>query len=249
MLMIIGKYKIPFFDLDWTLIKGGSLIHRNSIIYALKSVFNIDADIDSINIQGMVDRQILYELALKSGIKRKSILKNMEKLINNTNKIFLENSMNKKFIALPGSYELLKTLHEKKIPVGILTGNTNVIGKYKLKNTNLYDFVDYEVYGDRFLERAELVKIAIKKLKNIYPNAVFDDMIIVGDTPKDIECAKENGVKVISVATGIYKRKELYKADLVLSSLEEINKFISFITERKNVENDLLLNKSYPHPV
>ena len=49
------------------------------------------------------------------------------------------------------------------------------------------------------------------------------DFMIIGDTPRDFACAREAGIKVILVATGIFPFEELTKEkpDLLVHTLED----------------------------
>ena len=55
---------------------------------------------------------------------------------------------------------------------------------------------------------------------------------LVGDSPRDMSCGKKAGVNAIGVASGDYKKSDLEEAgaDLVLSSLEEVERGINFIS-------------------
>ena len=46
--------------------------------------------------------------------------------------------------------------------------------------------------------------------------------VVIGDTPRDIACARADGVRCIAVATGPYGPDDLAKADVVLRSAHEL---------------------------
>lgn len=54
---------------------------------------------------------------------------------------------------------------------------------------------------------------------------------MVGDTPKDIECAHVNQSPCVAVATGRYNEEQLSDADCVLSSFEDVNKSVLAMVE------------------
>ncbi|UCD36558.1 MAG: HAD hydrolase-like protein, partial [Nitrospiraceae bacterium] len=56
---------------------------------------------------------------------------------------------------------------------------------------------------------------------------------VIGDTPRDVRCAKVHGARCIAVATGPYSREELLKteADLVLDSLAETGRWLALAGE------------------
>jgi phosphoglycolate phosphatase-like HAD superfamily hydrolase len=56
----------------------------------------------------------------------------------------------------------------------------------------------------------------------------YSDCIVIGDTPRDVECSKPYGAKAVAVATGPYSYESLLRtdADLVLESLEDGREFL-----------------------
>ena len=49
-----------------------------------------------------------------------------------------------------------------------------------------------------------------------------DTAIVIGDTPRDIACARADGVHVIAIATGPYRPSDLHGADVVIDMAREI---------------------------
>jgi phosphoglycolate phosphatase len=46
--------------------------------------------------------------------------------------------------------------------------------------------------------------------------------VVIGDTPRDIACARADEVRCIAVATGPFTTAELADADVVLASAHEL---------------------------
>ena len=57
-----------------------------------------------------------------------------------------------------------------------------------------------------FVDRADVVREAIE---NVGPEVNADQVLIIGDTPKDITAALDNGVTAVGVATGSYTSEQL----------------------------------------
>ena len=55
--------------------------------------------------------------------------------------------------------------------------------------------------------------------------------MIIGDTPRDIECARHAGAYAIAVATGQYSREELapYKPDTLFDDLSDTQSVMATI--------------------
>jgi phosphoglycolate phosphatase-like HAD superfamily hydrolase len=79
-------------------------------------------------------------------------------------------------------------------------------------------------YGSDSTDRAELTRCAIERAGRILGQRLDPQRIlVVGDTPKDIEAARAVGAVTVGVASGSYGEAELRKAgaDYVLASLRE----------------------------
>ena len=58
-----------------------------------------------------------------------------------------------------------------------------------------------------------------------------EECIVIGDTPRDVECARIHGGHCIAVATGPYPKEDLLntEADIVLDSLEDRDHLLDFM--------------------
>lgn len=116
---------------------------------------------------------------------------------------------------------------------GLLTGNYPIAAAYKLKAANIdYDF-SFGAFGEFDRDRNQLPHLAIKEVKKLLG---FDPdpskFVIIGDTPRDIICAKRAGMKCVAVTTGKFDREtlEAHEPDLVIDSLAEPEKWFNEIS-------------------
>ncbi len=132
-----------------------------------------------------------------------------------------------KYSVNPGVEGALEFTDEIGAINSILTGNSKPRAVDKLRRVNLISKLSIELgfFGDQKYEREELVKSAKKELVISKKQRI----ILIGDAQRDIEAARKNGVKIISVATG----KDSY---IVLKSLNP-----DFII--KNFTTDMYLFK------
>jgi len=125
---------------------------------------------------------------------------------------------------LPGVREFLNYLVSTNQFRGIITGNTKITGEQILQRTNLIQYFQVFSYGDNEFSRANIIRSAIASAKR--KGLIFNKSIIIGDTPADVESAKEVGTLSVAVATG-HKSINLLRnigADLVLNDLTEFRK-------------------------
>src|SRR5690606_6258445 len=63
-------------------------------------------------------------------------------------------------------------------------------------------------------QRSDLVSAAMRKYERLTGAAMTPDrVILIGDTPRDIECARQSGCRVLAVATGHYSLASLRSDD------------------------------------
>jgi phosphoglycolate phosphatase-like HAD superfamily hydrolase len=124
--------------------------------------------------------------------------------------------------ALPGVLELLRRMRSERLAfMGLLTGNYAESGSHKLRCAGIDpDWFEVAAWGDMAEERPGLVKVALAQLRTrIAPQ----DVIVVGDTARDIHCAHVNGSRCVAVATCYTSATELAAAgaDMVLEDLRD----------------------------
>lgn len=131
---------------------------------------------------------------------------------------------------MPGVLKLLEALYPRThrdgdITLGILTGNFEAAATLKLQAAGL-DLKMFPVaaYAEDGESRNDLPRVAIARAEAIHRESIPPERVyIIGDTPRDIECARANGCVPISVATGRFTVPQLRAAggDLVMESLAD----------------------------
>ena len=151
---------------------------------------------------------------------------------------YLERSLSKGFLSVscPGAKETLDWLVKEKakrssLYLGLLTGNSHSNALLKLRAAGIeVGIFDLEIssFGDSHQNRLSLFQDSLSKLQeNFGSHICASDVVVVGDTPLDIECAKQSGCSVIAVATGNYTVEELalFQPDFVCNQLIEAKEF------------------------
>ncbi len=116
---------------------------------------------------------------------------------------------------LPGVRELLgrvQELHrdEERCVPAVLTGNIEAGARIKLKVFDLESFFVLGAYGDEGRVRRELPPVAIGRARELTGRDFAGaDVVIIGDTPNDIDCGRPVGARTIAVTTGPYSRETL----------------------------------------
>lgn len=224
--------KIPLFDIDYTLIKRHPDNKTNTFAYVLKKTYKVKNPVTKIEYAGMLDPQIILEMAVSNGISPRVAKEKLTLAMIHLHEHFIVNDKEIKFLELGGAREILEDL-KSKVPLGLLTGNIEPVAWKKLAKVNLHHFFNFGAFGNMAMKRSHLVPIALESLRRKHGNHyTMEQLVIIGDSLKDIECAKETRIKVIAVATGKHSKKELQEAgaDLVIDSLKEKAQIINFLS-------------------
>lgn len=222
--------KILLFDIDGTLLSAGGAGTR-SLNKAFESVLGINEAFKNFEMAGKTDVQIVKEGLRLYGIEPTSALVN-EILSNYIKFLQIEIQNNSKHLK-PGVKEFIDlNLTIFGYPMGLLTGNIERGARIKLDPFGLNPLFPFGAFGSDHEDRNQLLPLAIKRfVENFKKDVDFSQVIVIGDTPRDVACAKPYGAKVIAVATGPYSVSELMKteADIVLENLSEIDKVLPIL--------------------
>jgi phosphoglycolate phosphatase-like HAD superfamily hydrolase len=134
---------------------------------------------------------------------------------------------------MPGARELLEALAEyDHLHLALLTGNYREAAEIKLRHFEIWEFFEWGAFSDDHHDRNELVPIAKARAETYdVPPEAIERIIVIGDTPHDIECARVAGAKSIAVATGGYTLVQLQEAgaDEVLPDLTDAARVIRLL--------------------
>lgn len=223
--------KLVLFDIDGTLITR-CLIHEEAFSVGFK-VLNIDADIREFPCAGRTDKWIIMEVLKKKGISKKQISDNIRKVYEEMINYMRERiKKDNSFSIIPGVKKLLENIEKRGHFMGLVTGNIEEIAILKLQKTGISSFFLFGGFGDISEDKGDLIEIAIKNAENkIGIKFNKNDVIIIGDTPIDVECGKKSGIKTIAMATGPYSFEELEKCnpDFLFKDYRNISSIIKAI--------------------
>jgi phosphoglycolate phosphatase len=208
--------KLVLFDIDGTLLNSEGL-GRASMQRALGEVFG-SAGNPAYRYDGKTDKQIVRDVMRLEGHSDEHIDSRMETLI----LLYLEGlrigakSGTFKVRPLEGVLELLDVLEPRKdIVLGLLTGNVEAGARVKLTAAGINpDRFKVNAFGSDHEHRPQLPAIAQRRASEVLGLDIAGErLIVIGDTPADIECGRSLGAKAIGVATGHYTVEQLRKHD------------------------------------
>jgi len=197
------------FDVDGTLLRSRDRIHFNSFSESIRAVTGLEVSLDGVVLHGGTDTAILAEAFELAGVSREvwephndAILEVMRQTV-----VGKRDEMN--LWTMPAAGETLAYLAAKGALLGLATGNLEAIGWAKVELVGLRHWFRFGGFSDKFSVRADMVADAIAQARALlkstsHPNPETASICVVGDTPRDIQAARANGIPVIAVATGNY---------------------------------------------
>ncbi|MEM9915992.1 MAG: HAD family hydrolase [Planctomycetota bacterium] len=142
--------------------------------------------------------------------------------------------------ALPGTLELMDELAQRVEqrngdgPVlGCLTGNYGGAAHVKLDATG-FDPTVFTVtaFGDEAPTRPGLTELALQRYASQHGHTADPSrVVVIGDTPYDIDCAHAHGCVALGVATGRFSREQLEQAgaDVVADDLSDASVVLDWV--------------------
>jgi phosphoglycolate phosphatase len=134
---------------------------------------------------------------------------------------------------LPGVAQVLAALAGlPHIAQTVVTGNIPAVAREKVAAFDLDRYLDFEIggYGSDDQIRATLVRRSRERSEAKHGKR-FTEVLVIGDTPHDIEAALANGVTAVGVATGRTTAADLRAAGahVVLDSLADVDAALAIL--------------------
>ncbi len=225
------KPKFVLFDIDQTLLfSGGAGLRAMNL--TLKELAGVHDGFADINFAGKTDPQVFKQALAIHGLRTD------DDMVAQVTARYLEHfpkQMAKSPAVLkPGVPQILEEIKSiDSVHLGVLTGNLRVSARLKLARFDLNRFFPVGAFGSDREHRNELLPVAIRRLQLIGGISVDSaDCVVVGDSPRDVECGQVHGARAVAVATGHYPLEELQKtsADLVVPDLSDTKAIVHWIT-------------------
>ena len=217
--------RLVLFDIDGTLLHSGGAGVK-AFARAFASEFGVSDGVERLKFAGRTDVSLVREFFTNHKIEAspenfqrffKSYLSWLEKII-----IECEGG------ACPGVLEFYQALENLPEPplLGLLTGNIRQGARIKLQHYKLWDKFPFGAFADDHEERDHIAAIARERGGELAGRSLNgDEILVIGDTPLDIRCARAIQARALAVATGSFTVEELsqHKPDWVVPDLSKIS--------------------------
>lgn len=210
------------FDIDGTLLRSRDRTHMDSIAASVREVMGFEITLEGVSVHGNTDTGILREACLRSGIPADELEPQVAAILEAMGQNVADNRGQLNLYLMPGVQAVLRHLAQQGALLGVATGNLETIGWIKLEVAGLRQWFRFGGFSDHFPVRAAMVGNAARKARELAGDGA--SVCVVGDTPRDITAAHENGLPVIAVATGNFGFDDLlqHAPEVCATSLEDL---------------------------
>jgi phosphoglycolate phosphatase-like HAD superfamily hydrolase len=218
--------RVVLFDIDGTLIRAVRRPeYRGRIRAMLVNLFGTCGRINEVDFSGKTDMAIYREALECEGFGVDEIWKRLPLLEAAMVDILTGlASTGEVFRLCAGVGNLLEALSvDARFIPSVLTGNVEKLAEAKLRVSGIWQyFRSRGAFGGDAEDRDHLPAIAAERIRAHLGLALPPErFVIVGDTPRDISCARHFGARVLAVASGFHTFEQLseHSPDALLGDL------------------------------
>lgn len=196
--------QLILWDIDGTLLmpKGAG---RAATRLAMLEIFKTDAGLETHYFGGKTDWRTLLDLLPSQGFTEVAIQEMLpayeQSVAQHMTRIIVDYPVEQ----CPGAHALVTKLHRRGHPLqGLVTGNTASIAPIKLRAAGFDpDWFVVGAYGSESPDRNALPPLALQRAEKLTGRKIApQQVIVIGDTPADIACARALGAVAVAVKTG-----------------------------------------------
>jgi phosphoglycolate phosphatase-like HAD superfamily hydrolase len=195
------------FDIDGTLLNSRDLVHWNAFHRAIAEAYGSTATLEGVQCHGMTDVLILRAALARAGVRDGEFQARLPRALEVLRREVDHNRRGLKPEVCIGIKPLLRRLHDSGHLLGVASGNLASVGWHKIRAAGLRDFFSFGSFSDECESRTQIFRNAIAMAEAQSGSATR--VCFVGDTPFDIQAARDVGAPVVAVATGIFSIDEL----------------------------------------
>ena len=219
--------RLVLWDVDGTLVHSRSIV-GGVYIESVVATYELQEALKEVEWSGKTDSQIVLEALALHGWAEDAAIARLDAF--RERYVAALEAVREQLVEdmpiLPGVPDVLRQLASLDTTQSLLTGNYESAAVVKLGAVGLAHHFDFTVgaFGSDHRDRTKLVPIALEKARRRYDVSLSPaDVIVIGDTPRDIACARAGGARAVAVATGQFSQEQLaaHQPDVLLSNLED----------------------------
>lgn len=217
--------RLVLFDIDGTLILSGGA-GEQAFAQVCTAEFGVENGTAKLNFAGRTDTSIIRDFFNQHGIEPNAA--NFRRFLDRY--VFhLDHLLGQlPGMVLPGVTGLLQGLRALRQPpmIGLLTGNIRLGAQIKLTHYRLWEEFVMGGFADDHEDRNHIARAARERGSRLLNRPLKgDEIVVIGDTPRDVECARAIQARSLAVATGKFTVQELLpeQATWTVGTLRELS--------------------------
>jgi phosphoglycolate phosphatase len=195
------------FDIDGTLLVTKDLVHWNALHQAMLDAYGVDTTIEGIQYHGKTDLSILRAALARAGTENHAFEATLPRALEVVRREVEANHRLIMPVVCPGIPEILKFIASSGKTIGVASGNLETVGWHKIEAAGLRQFFSFGFFSDHCERRTAIFQNAVSHVARQF--GAHARTCFVGDTPSDIQAAKEVGASIVAVASGTFSLAEL----------------------------------------
>ena len=227
------------FDIDGTLLDGATHAHSQALRQAIRQVHHVDADRIGLSVSpaGRTDGEIARTILLDAGVPAERIDGRADAVREACCRAYArlcDDDLSGHVMA--GIPELLSWLSDRPdVRLALVTGNYEPVARLKLRRAGLGHWFPggQGGFGSDSEDRTALPPLARRRAGTRGHPHPRRETIVIGDTPRDIACARADDLRCIAVTTGRFGASELREADAVARSSVELRTALTAFLSRE----------------
>jgi phosphoglycolate phosphatase len=228
--------RILLWDIDGTLMRSvRAESFKEYTIPVLESIFGTAGRLAEMTVSGMTDWQIVLEALRDEGFTHDEIRARVGEVralyVAELERVTSAEGGAPVFEVLPGARAALAAADaHPRYRSALLTGNVEPAARLKVRLAGLAEFFTLPgAFGDDSHDRRDLPALAAERIRrrtglDLRPS----QLIVIGDTPNDISCARHFGARCLALTTGRFTAADLapHNPDAILADLSDTELFM-----------------------
>ncbi len=220
------------FDIDGTLLLNGADAHAAAVVAALCEVWQVEPPprAHGVEAAGRTDQAIARDILELAGVPAEEFDRRRDDFVLATGSHYerlVPDDLSDR-LAPHATDVLSKLAVDQRYRCSLVTGNIQPVARLKLGAAGiLYPFAEGQGgFGSDSDDRNDLPPIARMRAGQLWNGGdawPAERTVVIGDTPRDIACARADGALVVAVATGPFGADQLSEADVVLEDLRRLD--------------------------